>query len=128
MEIKIAPHQIILEFKSGVESVELLQYLDFYIKQNKGGIVKILLCTKRNEIMWYNDITAFKEKHLLLLHLHMKNIKPKEIHQDSGANEGELSVYCKLMIETINTINTMPVLKTRIEFLSELYLDWLSQI
>ena len=127
MEIKITPNQIALEFESGVGLVELLQYLDFYIKQNKGGIVKILLCTKKNEIMWYNDITAFKEKHLLFLHLHMKNIKPKEIHQDSGASEGELSIYCKLIIETVNKVNAHPVLKTRIEFLTELYLDWLAQ-
>lgn len=127
-KIQISPHEVIISWHAGVDLVELLQIIYYYDNLNRGNLYNIILGVENKGTMWFNDITSFKHKHLLFLHLHLKQIIPPVRGLDSDIGESDLKKQTMLILKTITAHNEHPVIEERSCFLKKMFEDWITQL
>ena len=64
---------ISISFNKSIDIIDILNILFFYINNKDCIISKVLLISNKGNLRWYNDITPYINKNLLLLYNKIKS-------------------------------------------------------
>ena len=87
------------------------------------------MISNKGNLRWYNDITPYINKNLLLLYNKIKSdISENKKIENTHITEKDLGIDTILEIYTFNAYNSEPKLFSRKEILDIIYKDWVKQL
>lgn len=124
--IKIAPFIINIEFSNITNSLEILKVISFYKNKKDVLISKITLILNHDGVLWYNDITLYKDQPVVFLLVHLKNFLPQNQTKSTHIYESDLlKSQFKIEILTLNEENIPPTLIDDILFKNQLFEEFM---
>lgn len=129
MMIELKKNLVVVTFNKSIDIIDLIIILHYYINNKDCIISKVLLIANKNHLKWYNDITPYVNKNLLLLYTKIKSntsdiAKVGETH----FSEEDINIDTILEIHTVNRANKAPKIISKKEMLDIMYADWVKQL
>lgn len=129
MKTELKKNLIVVTFDHYIDIIDIITILYYYINNKDCIILKILLISNKKNLKWYNDITPYINKNLLLFYTKIKtNISNDNKIEETHITENDLNIDTILEIYTLNEDNRRPELLSRKEILDVMYKDWLKQL
>ncbi len=124
--INIAPFIITIEFSNITSSLQVLKIISFYKNKKEVLISKITLILNHDGVLWYNDITSYKDQPVVFLLVHLKNFLPQNQTKSTHIYESDLlNSQFKIEIKTLNEENTPPILIDDVLFKNQLFEEFM---
>jgi hypothetical protein len=122
--VLITPNKISITYNKPTSLYLILSTLYYYFNEHSCIISQIVLISDRNGCKWYNNITDYKNKHIIYLFFRLKGEYFDFDHSNSHITDSEFNNNVVIEIHTLNINNNRPKIIPKKKFLKKIIKDW----